>query len=243
MGTLGSSHFVRTMPGGLRPERIKAMLNMDMVGRLRDNELSVIGADTAKEWPSLVEPACDAARVLCKLGGGGFGPSDHSPFYGAKVPVLHFFTGNHSDYHKPSDTADKLNAIGAAQVARIVSDVARRVGAPEQRLAYVSVPSPAPTGDVRSFHASLGTVPDYAGPPQGQKGVLLSGVRPGSSAEKGGLRRGDILVKLGVHPVGSVEDLMFVLQSSRPGETVTATVRRDGKETRLEVTFEESKRH
>jgi S1-C subfamily serine protease len=95
---------------------------------------------------------------------------------------------------------------------------------------------------VRSFNASLGTVPDYAGPPGGQKGVLLAGVRPGGAAEAGGLLRGDILVKLGAHEIGSVEDLMYVLNASRPGEHVKATVLRGGHEVALDVTFQESRR-
>ena len=95
---------------------------------------------------------------------------------------------------------------------------------------------------MRSFNASLGTVPDYAGPPDG-KGVLLAGVRPAAPPTKAGMRRGDILVKLGTHDIGSVEDLMYALNATQPGETVTAIVSRDGKELKLEVTFQESKRH
>ena len=95
---------------------------------------------------------------------------------------------------------------------------------------------------MRSFNASLGTVPDYAGPPGGTPGVLLAGVRPGGAAEKGGLKRGDILVRLGLHQIGSVEDLMFALNASKPGETVTAIVKRDGHEVRMPVTFTEGHR-
>ena len=102
--------------------------------------------------------------------------------------------------------------------------------------------SPTPEGDARSFNASLGTIPDYAGPPGGQPGVLLAGVRPGGAAEKGGLRRGDLLVRLGTHPISSVEDLMYALNASKPGETVTAVVKRDGKDMRVEVTFREGRR-
>src|SRR5207302_7489100 len=109
-------------------------------------------------------------------------------------------------------------------------------------LAFKKLASPAPRGDLRASGASLGTVPDYGGPPNGIKGVLLQDVRPGGGADKGGLKRGDILVKLGPHVIGSVEDLMFVLQSSKPGETVTAVVLREGKETPLPVTFQEGRR-
>ena len=101
---------------------------------------------------------------------------------------------------------------------------------------------PPAEGDARSFNASLGTIPDYAGPPGGAPGVLLAGVRGGAAAEKGGLRRGDILVKLGTHPIGGVEDLMYALNASKPGETVTAVIKREGKELKLPVTFEEGRR-
>ncbi len=104
------------------------------------------------------------------------------------------------------------------------------------------MPTPAPRGDLRSFNASLGTVPDYTGPRDG-KGVLLAGVRAGGAADLAGMRRGDVLVKLGNHAIGSVEDLMYVLNDSKPGQTVTAIVIRDGKEVKLEATFQESKRH
>ena len=94
-------------------------------------------------------------------------------------------------------------------------------------------------GDMRSFHASLGTIPDYGGPGAGKKGVLLSGVRPGGGADQGGMKRGDVIVKLGTHDIGTVEDLMYVLGSAKPGETVPAVVVREGKEVKLQVTFQE----
>jgi S1-C subfamily serine protease len=163
-------------------------------------------------------------------------------FYLAGVPVVHFFTGSHSDYHKPTDTVERINAGGAAQIAILTANTAAALSAREKALTYEKVPSPSPKGDLRSFNASLGTVPDYGGPPGGKKGVLLSAVRPGSAAEKGGMQRGDILTQLGKHAVGDVSDLMFVLNSSKPGETVTAVVQRGGKEVKVQVTFEESKR-
>ena len=237
-GVLGSSYFARSAA----TEGAVAMLNLDMVGRLRQNRLSVLGSESAAEWPEVVNAACAAARIDCALGGDGYGPSDQTPFYGAGVPVLHFFTGAHSDYHKPSDIPERINAAGAAQVAQIVAGVTQAVAGREERLTLRRVPSPAPRGDRRSFGASLGTVPDYGGPPKGQKGMLLSGVRPGGAAELAGMQRGDILVRIGNHSIGSVEDLMYVLESSKPGETVRVSVLRDGKEVQLEATFQEARR-
>jgi hypothetical protein len=243
-GVLGSAHFVqkRVERGGKLPG-VYAMLNMDMVGRMRENRLQVLGAETAREWPDLVGAACDAARVRCALSGDGYGPSDQINFYTAGVPVVHLFTGTHSDYHKPSDTADKVNAAGAAQVGAICTQVAVLASRREAPLTYnAGIEGPVAHGDMRSFNASLGTIPDYGGPGPGKKGVLLAGVRPGGAAEKGGMRKGDVLVRLAGSEIASVEDFMFVLTSRKPGETVQAVVVRDGKEVELEVTFQEGHR-
>ncbi len=237
-GVLGSAEFARSKA----IEDVVAMLNLDMVGRMRHNRLHVLGSESAAEWSALVGAACTAARVDCSLTGDGYGPSDQTPFYGAGIPVLHFFTGAHSDYHKPSDVAERINAAGAAQTAQIVARVAQDVAGREERLSYRKVPAPAPMGDRRSFGASLGTIPDYGGPPTGQRGMLLSDVRPGGAADLAGMRRGDILVRVGTHSIGGVEDLMYVLQSSKPGETVLIAVLRDGKELQLEATFQDARR-
>ena len=244
-GVLGSAHLVHQWSEKAKTkgklEDVVAMLNMDMVGRMRENRLQVLGAETAVEWKDIVQKACDTSRVECGMSGDGYGPSDHSSFYAAGAPVLHFFTGTHSDYHKPTDTADKINAAGAAQTGKICGDVAVAVSQHEKPLTFkAGIEGAADRGDLRSFNASLGTIPDYGGPGAGKKGVLLAGVRPGSAADKGGMKKGDVLVRLGKSDVGSVEDLMFVLNASKPGETAPAVVLRDGKEVKLEVTFQES---
>jgi len=242
-GTLGSTHFTRSPPAGLKMADVRAMINLDMVGRLRENRATILGAASAAEWPGLLAGACADARIDCVPSpDGGFGPSDQMPFYAAGVPVVHFFTGSHSDYHKPSDEADRINAAGAAQIGAAVVALARKVAGRDEAFTFQRMSGPPAEGDARSFNASLGTIPDYAGPAGGVPGVLLAGVRAGAAAEKGGLRRGDILIRLGTHPIGSVEDLMYALNASKPGETVTAVVKRDGKEMKLPVTFEEGKR-
>ena len=119
-GVLGSTALIRKPPAGLQIADLVAMLNLDMVGRLRGNQLAVLGTESALEWKQLVPPACARERLACTLSGDGYGPSDHSPFYASGVPVLHFFTGAHEEYHKPADTADKINAAGGARVALLV---------------------------------------------------------------------------------------------------------------------------
>lgn len=236
-GVLGSSALVAAKPPWL--EGAWAMLNLDMVGRLRMNELAVLGAESAPEWKALVETACQVARMSCSASGDGYGPSDHISFYSAGVPVLHFFTGAHGDYHKPSDVPGKVNVIGAAKVSEVVTSLVR--ASKDTTLTYTEFPAPV-RGDARSFNASLGTVPNYGGGLPGVKGVLLDDVRPGGGAEKAGMRRGDVIVKLGRYDVGSVEDLMFVLTQAKPGETVKGVIVRDGQRVELEVTFQEGKR-
>ena len=237
-GVLGSSALVKSKPQWL--EGAVAMLNLDMVGRVRDNTLSVLGSKSAAEFDGLIATVCAAARVDCRASGDGYGPSDHMSFYTAGLPVLHFFSGAHGDYHKPSDAPDKLNAAGMAKTAEVVVGLARAVQT--TALTFNKIPEPAGKGDARSFNASLGTVPNYGGPPPGVKGVLLDDVRPGGGAEKAGMKRGDVIVKLGTFDIASVEDLMFVLMQAKPGETITAVVLRDGKKLELETTFQEGRR-
>jgi Tol biopolymer transport system component len=237
MGVLGSSHLVKNPPAGLEPEHVYAMFNFDMVGRMQKNSLSVLGAESAEEWTSLVPKICDEVHVECHLSGSGYGPSDHSSFYTAGIPVLHFFTGAHSDYHKPSDVASRINGAGVAQIAALTEHLL--ADAPQlQKLSYRKVAPEDPRGDMRSFNASLGTIPDYAGPPD-QKGVLLSDVRPGSGAQQGGMQRGDILIQLGDKNIEEVHDLMYALNAAKPHQTVKAIVLRDGKRVELKVTYQE----
>ncbi len=234
-GVLGSTAFTRHPTAGLKTGDLVAMLNMDMVGRLRGNQVTVLGGESAAEWKEIVPPACALERLDCALSGDGYGPSDHSPFYAAGVPVLHFFTGPHEDYHKPSDDSDKINAGGGAHIAALVADLAAGIANRPGRPTYRSVPAPAPAGDVRSYGASLGTIPDYAG--DGRPGVLLAGVRAGGPAEQAGLRRGDLLVGLAGKDIRDIHDFMYVLQRAKPGEKTTAVVVRDGRKVPLDVTF------
>jgi hypothetical protein len=239
LGTLGSSAITRSPPDGLVMDEVLGMINMDMVGRLRDSKLSVMGGESAAEWHAIVEPACRDAGIECAISGDGYGPSDHAPFFAAGVPVVHLFTGSHPDYHKPSDDSDKINAVGGVRIAHLAADVAMAVDTWPAALTYVSAPAPTPSGDVRAFGASLGTIPDYAGPEDGRPGVLLAGVRADSPAEKGGLQRGDLLVGLAGREIRDINDFMFILQGAKPGEAAVAVVERGGERVELEVVFGE----
>jgi hypothetical protein len=233
MGDLGSAYYVKHPPTA---EPVVAMLNMDMVGRMRANALQVLGSDSAAEWSALVQPACDAARVACAMSGSGYGPSDHMSFYAAGAPVLHFFTGGHLDYHKASDDADKINAAGGAQVAAIVADIGARVDVADP-LTYKKVAPPPQAGDVRARGASLGTIPSYSEDPSAPPGVVLSDVVPDGAAQKAGLKAGDRIVDIGGTEVRNVHDLMFVLTAHKPGERTKVTYVRDGKRATVDAVF------
>jgi hypothetical protein len=234
-GDLGSAHFVKNLP---TKEPVVAMLNMDMIGRMRSNHLNVNGAESAKEWRELVEPACTAARVQCTIGGSGYGPSDHMAFYVAGIPVLFFFTGNHLDYHTATDDADKINAIGGARVAQIVADIARSLAGRAGALTYVKAPPEGGMGgDARRVGASLGTVPSYSEDPNQPAGVQLSDVVPDGAAAKAGLKGGDRIVQIGSVEIRNINDLMFVLQAAKPGTDADVTFIRDGKRQTVKATY------
>jgi Tol biopolymer transport system component len=238
-GAAGAVAFVRKPPGGLATKDILAMVDLDMIGRMRDDTLQVFGADTAMEWTDLLRGACNAAGVDClPATGGGLGGTDRTPFFDAGIPTIHLFTGVHGDRHKAGDTPDKLNATGMAQVARIAEHLAGDVSVLGQPLAFQRSAAPPGEGDARGFSASLGTIPDHAPPPNGQKGMLLAGVRPGGPADKAGLRRGDVLVRLDGHVVGNMDDVKFVMTESRVGARMKAVILRDRKELTVEVTLD-----
>lgn len=245
-GIAGSSRMVEMMKkAGALP---KAMLNLDMVGRLENNRLTVFGTATAKEWPKWIEDECIARDLTCPGGGDGYGPSDHMSFYIGKVPVLHFFTGPHVDYHRTTDTSDKINATGGVQTAEVVAAIALRAGKPGTKLHYLKAketPSMGLVGRARgkSKGAYLGTIPDYSalssphGPSGGGMaggGVRLAGARPGSPADKAGVKEGDILFSIDTQKIASLEDFMKILSELEPDQKITIVVKRgDGQDAKF----------
>jgi Tol biopolymer transport system component len=236
-GAAGAAAFVKNPPGGLLANELFTLVDLDMVGRMRDDTLQVFGADSAAEWTELLTGACDAANVQCvQATGGGLGGADRQPFFEAGIPAVHLFTGVNVDHHTPSDTADLLNATGMAQVARIAEHLARDISDLGGRLAFLPTATAPGEGESRGFGASLGAIPDPARPANGQNGMLLAGVRPHGPADAAGLRRGDVVVRLGGHVVSTTDDVKFVMTQSKPGVAMKALILRDGKELTVEVT-------
>jgi hypothetical protein len=226
MGTLGSAYYVNNPPVPLA--RTTSMVNMDMIGRLDGKTLTVYGTGTSPEWDTLLaKDNADSAFTLKEVP-DGFGPSDHAQFYGKDIPVLFFFTGNHSDYHRPSDTWDKINYPGEELVVRYVYRIARDIDGEAARPIFTRTVSSAPPegGDTRSFRTTLSIIPDYNG---GGEGMKISVVRPGGPADKAGLKAGDIIVVMAGKKIVNIYDYMEMLGKLKGGDKVDLVVMRDGK--------------
>ncbi len=233
-GLLGSDYYVKNPVFPL--SRTFAMVNLDMVGRLRENRLLVYGSATAAEFPALLDSLNATARFDLRASGDGWGRSDHSSFYAAGKPVLHMFTDLHEDYHRASDDWDKVNADGLARVANFTAQVVRALADRRPPLTFVNAPPPAPvaTGSSAGYGAYLGSIPDMSENPGG---VRLTGVRAGSPAEKAGLRGNDIIVGIGDRAVPDLQAMTNALRQHKPGDVVEVRFLRDGVEQRTSVTL------
>jgi hypothetical protein len=226
LGLLGSQWLVDHAPVPM--DSVAAMLNFDMVGRLTDDRLIVYGVATADELPALLDSANARGPKLAVKGmGDGFGPSDHSAFFAKDVPVLHFFTDQHADYHAATDDVDKINGPGEARVVDLAHGVARTIADRPARLTFRRAASPPrmmagdPAPGPRPY---LGSVPDMAG--DEGKGLRLSGVSAGSPADRAGLKAGDVVVELAGKAVTDLYSYSEALYAQKPGDTVSIVVLR-----------------
>jgi Zn-dependent M28 family amino/carboxypeptidase len=225
IGLIGSRHYVRapTVP----IERTVAMVNLDMVGRLQGGELSVTGVDSGSGIREVVTDAARAAGVRVKVGGDPYSPSDHLRFYRAGTPVLFFHTGRHADYHRPTDTADRIDAAGMARVAAVAAHAIDRLArGPAAQYVKLDPPSRA-SRTARSGSAFFGIVADPRG---GADGLRLADVLPGSAAERAGVREGDVIVRFAGEPVTGFEDVRRLIEKKKPGDTVDVVFLREGKD-------------
>lgn len=231
IGLLGSNYWTKrpTIP----LERIAAMINLDMIGRMRNDTVSVMGAGSSPGWEELLESVNGEHKLTLKTGGtSGFGGSDQQSFYAKEIPVLFFFTGVHPDYHRPSDTAEKIEAEGEAKLLRFVADTAAKTSWLTPRPAFARS-ADQETAPGPSFRVYLGTIPDYA---EEVEGVALQGVREGSPAEKGGLKAGDILVEFDGKKIRNVQEYTTVLGTAKPDQPIQIVVLRKGARVTLMVT-------
>jgi len=235
LGTLGSSYFVQhSVPQPI--DSLYAMLNLDMVGRLRNARLMALGAATAKEFPALLDSLNTPARFDLRASGDGWGPSDHAVFFATRHPVLHFFTDLHEDYHRSTDDWEKLNIGGIVQVAQFVADLALALANRPGGLTFVDAPRPQASASGSGYGAYLGTIPDMTGGggggvPDGG-GVRITGVRAGSPAEAAGLKAGDVITVIGDKRIANLYDMTDALRSHQPGDTVVIVSQREGVERR-----------
>ena len=222
-GLLGSRAFVRDE---ISPRELLAYVNLDMVGRLEENRLTVQAMGSSSVWPGIVERANVPGGFDLALSDDPWVPTDSSAFNSESVPTLSLFTGTHSDYHRPSDTADKLNYEGLARIARFTGLIARRIAESDPAPEFVQVERTAETTASRaSLRAYTGTIPEYA---TEIEGLLLGGVMAGGPAEKAGLRKGDVIVEFAGAPVLNIYDYMNALEAARIGEPLTVAFLRDG---------------
>lgn len=224
-GLLGSNYYVNHPLVPLN--KAVAMINMDMIGRMRDRKLSIGGVGTATEWRQVIGQT-DFALTLNE---DGYGPSDHSSFYMKQVPVLFFFTGAHNDYHKPSDTFEKINYNDEARILSLVARIIRDVDAADKRLTYMTAKSEPQRGG--GFRVYLGTIPNYA---DTTDGLLLDGVRDDSPAAKAGLQAGDRIVKIGNRDVKNVYDYTHALGEMKAGQEYVLEVVRGTERLTLKIT-------
>jgi hypothetical protein len=229
LGLLGSAHYVQHPAVPI--ESTYAMINFDMVGRLREGRVTVFGAETAEEFPAMLDSLAKVTGLEVVGSGDGFGRSDQSSFFAANLPVLHFFTGVHEDYHRPTDDVEKINFEGLARIAELGALTVRALAGRPAPLTFVPG-KPQPVASGSGYGAYLGTVPDMTESPGG---VRVSGVRTGSPADRAGLHPGDILIKLGDYPIANLYDLTNALRAYRPGDAVVLKVLRDGKPIELKA--------
>ncbi len=217
-------------------DKVVAMLNMDMIGRERNHRITIGGVGTSPGFSDLVKKAAGESGLEVKTSQSGYGSSDHMAFYIKNMPVLFFFSDLHSDYHRPSDTWEKINAEGATRILNMVYSVATTLDAIDQRPQFTKVDEPiAPAGGGPGYGAYFGSVPDMA---DDVKGVRFADVRPNSPAAKAGLKGQDVLVKFDGKEIANLQDFTYVLRTHKPGDTVEVVVLRDGKPLTVQVKLE-----
>jgi Tol biopolymer transport system component len=224
LGLLGSNSFTSKLP--IAADKIKAYLNYDMVGRLKDNRLDLQGIGSATEWKSLAERKNVVSGFNLVMGEDPYLPTDATSFYLKGIPVASFFTGVHNDYHTYNDDVEFINFEGMQRIAKFSSILIKEIMKPEQSLTYQEVKINRPKSSKGAASVSLGTIPAYAG--SDEPGVQIQGVRPGGPAEKASLQADDIIVGLSGKEVNNIYDFMNIMNGLKPDVEVEIVVKRSG---------------
>ena len=233
LGVLGSAYYVNHPIFPL--EGTVAMLNMDMIGRMNNKTLIVYGIGTSPGFETLATKYNKDSTFVLKLNKDGYGPSDHASFYAKRVPVFNFFTDIHSDYHRPSDTYDRLNYPGEEKILHYIESIAIELNATADKPQYVAVEMPRQPAGGRSTRVTMGTIPDFGEQVQGFK---ISGVREGGPAAKAGLLGGDIIIKFGKIEIKNLYDFNYALGERKPGDEVDVVFKRGNETKTAKVTLQ-----
>jgi hypothetical protein len=236
-GLLGSVHYTKAPMVPM--EKTICMINLDMIGRLKDNKVNIQGVGSSTRWKAMLDSINAQYKFTVTTTDDGLGPSDHSSFYSKEKPVLFLFTGLHSDYHRPSDTPDKINYTGQASVVRFTESILRAIDSWSTAPDFVKVKTQQSAS--AGFSVVFGVIPDYADHP---KGLHITGVREGAPAAKAGLKEDDVITKFGSTPVKNIYDLTYCLGQYKPGDVVSVTVLRGPREDQevvIKVTLEARK--
>jgi hypothetical protein len=231
MGLLGSKYLTENSPVDLTT--VNYMINMDMIGRLdpKTKTLLVHGTGTSPVWETLLKKLETPALVV-KTDSSGTGPSDHTSFYLKNIPVLHFFTGSHMDYHKPSDDSDKINYEGEVEVLKLIARVIENLDA-EPKIGFLQTKSKATTTR-SSFKVTLGIMPSYSSSGDGLK---VDGVTDGRAGQKAGIKTGDVIIQMGEYPIKDIQNYMDALGKFEKGQSAVIRVKRGTETIDLTVVF------
>jgi hypothetical protein len=231
LGLYGSKYFTENSLIDL--SNVNYMINMDMIGRLNEQSKSLMvhGTGTSPVWETLIKEL-ENDRIKINTDSSGIGPSDHTSFYLKNIPVLHFFTGSHADYHKPSDDWDKINYSGQANVLQIIAKVIDRLDN-EPKLAFLPTKT-KPMSSRSAFKVTLGVMPSYSS--EGG-GIQVDGVTEGRPGQLAGIQTGDVIIQMGDLEIKDIQDYMGALGKFDKGQTIPVKIKRADKVITLSVTF------
>lgn len=230
LGLYGSKYFTENASMDLT--KTDFMINMDMIGRFdAKNGLHVSGSGTSAVWESILRKL-STPEVPIKTDSSGMGPSDHTSFYLKNIPALHFFTGSHGDYHKPTDDWEKINYDGEVKVLNVIIKLIEAVD-DEPKLTFLTTKNKS-MGSARTFKVTLGVMPSYT---SSEAGLKVDGVSDGKPASKAGILTGDLIIRIGEYPIKDIQAYMEALGKFEKGQTVPVKVKRGGEEMTVSLTF------